>query len=536
MNTTTSLTTQTPTPTTSTSTATATATTMMSKDDFENEGRKHVALVDDPACLRQVLRRRPPPPIAASNDGSGRNSAPAALYPKEIWIKMLVYKPQRSMRKCPSGKTNQERIFIMDDTVKVVANFDPRVYTGYVWFVVEKAKSKKSKLWKRRWAELVQSLHTPSERVVYERFDVLEHGEVRQSAKGHLSPAIAPHIFCNLVRLCQDGEVWFQADMFPSSKEAMTTAAASSTSSALSDRDVKVEMTSVTAAAAAVPTTQNSYRPIEMAAVTSAVAVGGKSVYPNIPHLSLTSSPVVAAPMTSVPSNIVKREIANPLLNAQVFAENDVDNEEDDEDDDDEEEEEDDVGENDDDDDDVSLNKLKGMNGLDSGYDANYDVNDMMEIGGFTLNGNNGSGENAYDTMVSYHVDPMTSSGAANIINPPVPMAPTFRSENTVYPRYDSVQSSLYPVPDYGIPSIRHYHHHHFQMPQQYQDEMSSFTPGDMWDDYVIQNNINNCGLFKPNVPETPYRSFIPLNPGAYFQEEKENPYHAFNGSTNDFF
>lgn len=557
--------------------------TINTRDDLENEGRKHVALIDDPACLRQVMRRRP-------NVGGAAPQPPApVLEPKEIWVKMLIYKPLRSMRKCPSGKTNQERIFILDDTVKVIANFDPNVYSGNVWFVVEKGKTKKCKLWKRRWSELIQSLRLNTEHTVYERYPIIEHGEVRQNAKAHFSPAIVPHIFCNLVRLCQDGEVWFQSGMFPHTQEEMHEAASasvkahassSSSSSILPalqvpfSSDDSNRSSSSSGSAAKIPSStvlKSTRSPTARASIPTPMSdntliPSQPSLPASVPPLSLSMSPLTTPRMRPATYSTAQKA-ANPLLNSQVFPAYDND----------------DIitaaatagsdSESSDSDSDASeaesifypIAGIHAENDADGDlfFPYNITINNEEEEEEEEEEDEEGEGEGeGEEDMIPIDYARLLPCGTEFIysdpIHPPVPLAsgPSssfapqqqqhdfssnasvdpictqrggITSYTDVYPNTAGYAELLFYPPIMHQPQFPHHHHHQpastttTTTPQQ-----PTITTPMLSSSSTSPTTTNNTSSsssvtqpFRPSIPESPYKTFIPLNPGTYFQEEK---------------
>lgn len=201
------------------------------------EGRKHVVLLDEPVCTREVFAKTP--------------LSPGAIV---VRLEFAVFRAKESLRKCPSSIRNQERIFVAGDTVSV-----PRIYKGPVadlapaaplWFLVQKARGsvkqqqqqpqqqqhqqsqqRHQQLWKRSWGELAKSLDMGSARAVTRSFEVLETGMVKPSPKrvnsareALISPALsALLVSCYLVDLCpaaaavtgnSASELWIQREFF----------------------------------------------------------------------------------------------------------------------------------------------------------------------------------------------------------------------------------------------------------------------------------------------------------------------------------
>lgn len=192
------------------------------------EGRKHVVLLEEPVCTREVFGKAP--------------LAPGSV---KVRLDFTTYKAKESMRKCPSSTRNQERIFIAGDTVSI-----PNIYRGCLqdldsttplWFLVQKARTRssigsntnatkgtKAQLWKRCWGELARFLEHSTAEKVTKSFEASEVGMVKPSPKrvnsareALVSPSLsALLITCYLVNLCPTGrcesasELWIQREFF----------------------------------------------------------------------------------------------------------------------------------------------------------------------------------------------------------------------------------------------------------------------------------------------------------------------------------
>lgn len=192
------------------------------------EGRKHVVLLEEPVCTREVFAKTP---LASGS--------------VKVRLDFTTYKAKESMRKCPSSTRNQERIFIAGDTVSI-----PNIYRGRLqdldsttplWFLVQKARTRssvgsntnatkgtKAQLWKRCWGELARFLEHSTAEKVTKSFEASEVGMVKPSPKrvnsareALVSPSLsALLITCYLVNLCPTGrcesasELWIQREFF----------------------------------------------------------------------------------------------------------------------------------------------------------------------------------------------------------------------------------------------------------------------------------------------------------------------------------
>lgn len=173
----------------------------MSKNIQDKKGspRECVATNVFPACRKQISNKQPP------------------SEPIELELTFWRFQARSRLRKCAEYSKNQERIFIKNDFVDVLMNFNPENYDGNVWFLVTKVKNGSKKLWKRKWSELKDKISLAPGAVLTRNYPVVQVGYVSDDTtwKQYYT---APKTLCYCVRLDPTSDatdIWVEKSCSP---------------------------------------------------------------------------------------------------------------------------------------------------------------------------------------------------------------------------------------------------------------------------------------------------------------------------------